>query len=365
MLITYIFDKVLKKQISIIGSVGIPAKYGGFETFAQQISIRLNQHFPVTVFCSKYRYTKNERGNKYLGVSRKFVPIKPNGPLSILYDIISIIWAYKSSSVLLVLGTGVGFFIRLFKLMAPSKKFIVHVDGIEWKRQKWSNFTKSFLKKSYHAAIKNADIIILDNHHLKEMVPLELRKKSIIIGYGGNHVFNVKKQKSIDSKYALAIARAEPENNLDIILATFAMSGQSLKLKVFSNWKSTRHGQLLYNKYSAYNNISLIDATYDLTLLQKYRNHCLVYIHGHSAGGTNPSLVEAMYSGVPVIAHDNPFNRHTTNNSALYFKCSAELTYYLNNTSLLDLKNNAKKMKEYALEHYNWDSIVKELLNYI
>ena len=157
--------------------------------------------------------------------------------------------------------------------------------------------------------------------------------------------------------YAFSVCRIEPENNVHITLEAFKRSGK--KLLFVGNWQNSMYGQKLFSDYSKYDNITLLSPIYDLDTLFILRNCCSCYIHGHSAGGTNPSLVEAMFFKKPIFAFGVIYNKETTENKAIYYTSVEELEHILQN-SLDNYSKCAYDMYEIAFRRYRWEVIAKE-----
>ncbi|MBN1951513.1 MAG: DUF1972 domain-containing protein [Bacteroidales bacterium] len=318
-------------KLYIIGSAGIPARYGGFETFAENLAGIMSKKMEVYVACSTRLYAKEERSPMFGEAHRFFIDSYPNGISSLWYDLRSILFSIRRSKpedTLLILGIGLGIF---FPVLAPffRGKIIVHLDGMEWQRSKWNAFARLFLYISRWLSLWKADMLIIDNSALWDSIPGRFTKKTALLGYGGDHIpENVLPPPGIKDEYALVIARAEPENQLGLILDAFCEL-PDIPLIVISNASQTRYGRFLLKKYGGKKNIMLKEAIYDKGLLQAYRSHCKLYLHGHMAGGTNPSLVEALYSKLKIIAADNPFNRVTTHDSAYYFNDKESLKQHI------------------------------------
>jgi glycosyltransferase involved in cell wall biosynthesis len=354
------------KKVAIIGSVGIPAKYGGFETLTEQLTKNLNEKYQITVFCSA---KSNDTSIKTYNNSKLiYLNLYANGIQSIPYDLISILKAIKFADTLLILGVGGCIILPLLKFFT-KKKIIVNIDGLEWKRKKWGRFAKAYLKYSEKIAVKYADFVISDNKVIQEYVFNNYKKKSQHITYGGDHAENEKLSEDVQNqfpfikeKYVLKVCRIESENNINIILEAFT-NIKSYKLVIIGNWNYSEFGKNLKDKYSNIENIILLDPIYDLKILNQFRSNCHFYIHGHSAGGTNPSLVEAMYLGIPIIAFDVNYNRETTNNKAMYFKNSEDLIAKICNIKEIELENMKKDLKEYAHLNYTWEIITKKYCN--
>lgn len=345
-------------KVAIIGTQGVPAKYGGFESLVENL---LGDNCPddvkYTVFCSGK--DMHEKLDHYKKAKLKYIPLKANGAQSVPYDILSLCKALNGYDVVLVLGVSGCLFLPIFHLL-NSKKLIINIDGMEYKRDKWGRIAKKVLKMSEAVAVKYADIVITDNKAIQDYVAMEYGKESKLIAYGGDHVLREVPEDFIDTTlnkyglrkgdYAIAVCRIEPENNCDMVLQAFSKSDKSLVY--IGNWGHSEYSQQLREKYSGYSNIKMLDAIYDLDVLYALRKSARIYVHGHSAGGTNPSLVEAMFFGIPIVSFDVVFNRATTKNKAYYFKGPESLLNIINQENL-----DGSKMKEIAEKTYTWKTI--------
>ena len=157
--------------------------------------------------------------------------------------------------------------------------------------------------------------------------------------------------------YAFTVCRIEPENNLDMIIQAYLASRQMMPYLIVGNWKASAYGENLRNKYGNEKKLMLLDPIYDQDELNALRSNCRIYLHGHSAGGTNPSLVEAMYLALPIIAYRVSYNLATTNHDARYFHSSESLVKILNEVTDEDLEEMSVKMKSYAEKNYLWKDI--------
>ena len=348
------------KRVAIIGTQGVPANYGGFESLVENmIGENCSPNIMYTVFCSSKDMQKIR---VYKGAKLKYVPLHANGVWSIPYDILSMIRSMKGYDVILILGVSGCIFLPLLKLIS-RKKIIVNIDGLEHKRNKWGKAARWFLRFSEKIAVKWADIIIADNKGIQDYVTDTYNKKSELIAYGGDHVIrdrSVTKQNEILTKYglnkgdyAISVCRIEPENNCHVSLEAFSKTDK--KLVFIGNWNRSEYGKALKEKYSKFSNIKILDPIYELDTLYAMRSNAGFYIHGHSAGGTNPSLVEAMFFGCPIIAYDVVYNRETTNNKAYYFSSSEDIIKLLNECNM-----DGTAMKEIAEMQYVWRTIAKQ-----
>ncbi|ALE02295.1 DUF1972 domain-containing protein [Candidatus Pseudothioglobus singularis] len=349
----------MRKKISIVGTVGLPAKYGGWETLANNLVDHLSSRFDITVYCSKKKYpTEIEEFN---GAKLKYINLNANGIQSILYDIVSIYKSLKFADTIIVLGVSGCIFLPLVKFYGKSQ-LIVNIDGLEWKRDKWGKFAKLFLKFSERIAVKFANIVVTDNKAIQKYVLDQYNVNSVFIPYGGDHANSEGKDDFIaiydflNFPYAFSVCRIEPENNIDMILKTFK-SNDSYPLVIVGNWSNSNYGLKLKQQYKNQHNIYLIDSIYDQKKLDILRSNCTIYIHGHSAGGTNPSLVEAMNLGLPIVAYDVEYNQKTTFNMALYFKDTQELFEIISGLDKIDLSKISSDMKSLAEKHYTWLSV--------
>jgi glycosyltransferase involved in cell wall biosynthesis len=354
-----------KKRIAIIGTVGIPAKYGGFETLTEHLVENLSLKYDFTVYCSKNKYTKEERISNYKGAALKYIPLNANGIQSIPYDTISILLALKNSDVLLVLGVA-GAWILPFVRFFTNKKIIISIDGMEWKRDKWPLLAKLYLWWSEKIGIKFSHIDISDNESIQDYTALRYKTLSRVIEYGADHTLQVKpnrkdirKYRFLKRDYAVKVCRIEPENNIHLVLEAFKKHSK-MKLIIVGNWNYSKYGISLKENYNDIKNILLLDPIYDQREIDLIRSNATLYIHGHSAGGTNPSLVEAMFLGLPVIAFDVSYNKTTTENKAVYFDSSENLISHLKTVTESKLLKISLEMKAIASRRYTWNVISRQ-----
>lgn len=341
------------KKVVVVGTVGIPACYGGFESLVENLTRYKSQDVQYTVFCSS-SYYKNKI-DKHNDANLIYLPMKANGIQSIPYDIFSLIISlFMKPDVILILGVSGCIFLPLVRLLSDAK-IITNIDGLEWRRDKWGAIAKYFLKLSEKLAIKFSDVVVTDNKGISDYVLEEYKSKSVTIAYGGDHAVSGNHIPKTDGDYALALCRIEPENNVKMILDAYAESGQNLKF--IGNWDSSDYGKSLKETYSTFSNINIVDPIYDLFELERIRAGCSIYLHGHSAGGTNPSLVEMMHFSVPIFAYDCNFNRYTTNDQACYFSSSTNLNKAIQTASDELLLQNSINMKIIADKFYVWDKI--------
>ncbi|MCB9233286.1 MAG: DUF1972 domain-containing protein [Bacteroidia bacterium] len=351
-------------RLALIGTAGVPGKYGGFETLAHQMVTYWAGMYELTVYCSSTVYGPEERKRFFAGARRIFLPLRANGPQGIIYDMISIIHALFYADYLLIFGVSGGILLPLVRLIS-RKKLIVNIDGLEWKRGKCHPLARRFLEISEYFAIRYSHADITDNTVLRFYTGKRYGTISRLIEYGGDHVFPVEIRPEdleifpfIGDDYAFSVCRIEPENNIHRLLAAFEALAPR-RLVLVGNWDESDYGRSLRERYKNLPNLTLADPIYEPETLNLLRSNCQVYLHGHSVGGTNPSLVEAMYLGLPVLAYDVPYNRETTQGEAAYFRNSTELIQLIRNLGPPDYARLGAAMKAIARQRYTWEIVFR------
>lgn len=349
-------------RVAIIGTVGLPARYGGFETLAQNLVDYLSCSHSLTVYCSSKVYGSIQ--SEYAGAKLRYIPLQANGIQSVAYDLIGMLRSLRGFDVLLVLGVSGCVFLPIIRFFSRAK-IIVNVDGLEWKRDKWSGFSADFLKFSEGVAARFSDIVVADNKIIQDYIMSAYGVAAELIPYGGDHASRLPMTKNIlevfpflSSPYAFSVCRIEPENNIHIILEALSQQN-SFQMVFVGNWQSSDYGRNLVIKYKNCSNLHLLNPIYDQDILDGIRSNCKIYLHGHSAGGTNPSLVEAMCLQLPILAYDVGYNRETTENSALYFSDATDLLDIFSRLNSFDLSQMANKLYEIAMRRYCWQKIAE------
>lgn len=353
------------KKVAIIGTVGLPACYGGLETLVAQLTNYLHQEHELTVYCSGNRYPKAQRQRHHAGARLVYVPLDANGVQSIFYDCLSILHALFYADVLLVLGVPGGILLPFVKVFT-RKRIIVSLDGIEWRRSKWNRVAKWYLRFAESLAVKYSHANISDNDAIQNYTARTYSTRSRVIEYGGDHAVRQPigpthnaRYPFLSSPYAFKVCRIEPENNVALILEAFAELPQH-PLVLVGDWTNSLFGQQLKSRYGSLPHLHLLDPIYEQGELNVLRGHCQVYIHGHSAGGTNPSLVEAMYLGLSIAAFGVSFNRATTEHKARYFATKEELKALIKETSLATWQTLGLQMQAIAERRYRWEVIARK-----
>lgn len=349
------------KNVTIIGTQGVPANYGGFESLVENIiGENKSPDINYTVFCSSKDL--KQKYSEYKDAKLKYIPLSANGIQSIPYDMLSLLKVSKETDVILVLGVSGSLILPLLKPFS-KKKLVINIDGLEHRRDKWGKVARWYLKLSEKLAVKYADVIIADNKGIQDYVKEEYGKDSVLIAYGGDHVIRdidsafeqeVLSRFSLTTKdYAITVCRIEPENNCHNTLEAFSKTDK--KLIFIGNWERSEYGRELKEKYSKFSNIIIQDPIYDIDILYALRKNAGLYIHGHSAGGTNPSLVEAMFFGCPILCYDVVYNRASTQEEAYYWANVEELVNLLKRDDL-----SGEIMKTIAKERYTWKIVASQ-----
>jgi glycosyltransferase involved in cell wall biosynthesis len=351
------------KEVAIIGIQGLPAQYGGYET---QVENMIGENQSPNVHYTIFNSSKDQKSSLevYKGATMKYINLPSHGVWSIPYYTLSYLKSFRKFDTILQLGLAGGFFLPIFKLFNPKVKVIVNVDGIEHRRDKFNKFGKWLLLKLEQFDVKFADVIISDNEGIKEYVTNTYHIDSEVIAYGGDTAVQNKlphsemeeilaryNMKAYD--YSFAVCRIEPENKCHMTLEAFSKTTQ--KIVFVGNWERSKYGHDLKVKYSKYDNITILDPIYDLDTLYAMRANAKSYIHGHSVGGTNPSLVEAMFFGRPVFCFDCIYNRFSTHDKASYYKNEDELLRLIENVN-----DNGGVLKAIAEKEYTWKRIAEK-----
>lgn len=353
-------------KIAIIGTNGLPAKYGGFETLTNYLSLHLAKSHEVNVYCSSVK--KKNKPRKFNGVNLIYFPFKANGWQSLIYDFATIVHALFRNDVLVVLGLSGAFAFPLNFFF--KRNIIFNIGGIEWKKVRGNKITSKMeivlKKKMEKICVENSRTVVIDNLFFENYIKKKYNINPILAEYGGNHVSKEKFEKRdlieypfLNHDFDLSISRAQSDMNIHIIIEAYKKL-KTRKIVIISNWFSSKYGQKLFNEnYKKNNNIILLNAIFDLKKLNKIRSSCLVYIHSHSLCGTAPSLVEIMNISKPVICFNAETNRYTTENKSLYFDNHKSLQKILKSIDNEKLKIVGKEMGKIAKKRYSWNRISK------
>ncbi|MFN8242466.1 MAG: DUF1972 domain-containing protein [Ferruginibacter sp.] len=354
-----------KIKIAIIGCRGIPNQYGGFEQLAQFLAKGLAEKgMDVTVYNSHHHPYKAKSWNGVKIVHRYDAEKQLGTAGQFIYDLNCIRHARKNNfDAWLFLGYTSS---SVWHSFFPGNTVILsNMDGLEWKRSKYSSPVQGFLRYAEKLAVRHSHILIADSPVIAGYLENKYRRKSRFIPYGAverpvTHTPLIARSLNLLSgTYLLVMARLEPENNVAMILEGFVQSGDAYRLVVIGS-TSNKTGRALKEKYKNNKNILFAGAVYEPAITHWLRQHCLLYFHGHSVGGTNPSLLEAMGDGAAIAAHANPFNRAVLGDDAWYFQSATEIIDIIREAGNMKTKgwqlNNLRKIRE----QYNWPRIVEQ-----
>jgi len=352
-------------KIAILGTRGIPNHYGGFEQFADILSQGLiKKGHDVTVYCSSnHKYKESE----YKGVKlvHKYDPENKIGTVGqFVYDLFCILHARRQKfDIIYLLGyTSSSLWQRLLKNKAVV---VTNMDGLEWKRSKYSKSVQIFLKFTEKLAIKYSDYLIADSIRIQSYLKEKYGIQSNYLPYG-SYIFDkpdidcLKKYNLTEYKYDLLIARFEPENNIEVVLKAFSASNTQRQLLLVGNHHHTEFGQRMFETYGTDKRIRFMGAIYDQTVLNNLRYYSNLYFHGHSVGGTNPSLLEAMGTSALICYHSNEFNEAIIGKDGFPFLEIDTLIGLINELKKNEyadyIKSNLKKISTM----YSWNTIIEQ-----
>jgi len=320
-----------RPAIAILGSRGIPACHGGFETFAERLAVHLVERgWDVEVYCQDGGDPDEACPDEYMGVRLRRLRISQTGPLgTLLFDWRTMRQAASGPPrLLLTLGYNCAVFAALPWFLGRTN--LVNMDGLEWKRQKWSPPLRAWLWCNERLACWFHDHLIADHPAIADHLATRVARRHITtIPYGADRIVTADPAPLAalgvsPGGYALVIARPVPENSILEIVRAFSSRRRGMQLVVLG------HIRPEYGPYprallaAASDEVVFPGAIYDAPTLAALRVHCRLYVHGHQVGGTNPSLVEALGAGSAVLAHDNPFNRWVAGPGASYFVTEAD-----------------------------------------
>jgi glycosyltransferase involved in cell wall biosynthesis len=352
-------------KIGILGTRGIPNHYGGFEQFAEYLSLGLvGKGHEVWVYTSHlHPYTESQFNS--VNLIRCFDPENKIGTAGqFIYDFNCIKDSRSQKfDVLLQLGY-TSSSIWGWYLPRPKTPVITNMDGLEWKRTKYSKPIQQFLKYAEKLAIQTSDQLISDSIGIQSYLQNTYAVDSVYIPYGANIPEKIEEEYLTEVQvnkygYYLIIARLEPENNIETIVSGYVREKPAYPLLIVGN-ANTPYGKYLQQTYT-HPGLQFLGGIYNIHKLNSLRQYAKIYFHGHTVGGTNPSLLEAMASGAYMCAHDNEFNRAILGEDSLYFLTSKDLDRIWNFTPNLTernkwIDNNLEKIRF----QFNWDLIIDQ-----
>ena len=377
-----------KQHVFIIGSKGIPAQYGGFETFAEKL---VEYQTDKDILFHVARLADDEERYEYNGAIGFDVKVPNIGPAkAIYYDVAALDKCIeycsrmhlKKPPVFYVLACRIGPFIERYKRKIRKLRgvLLVNPDGHEWKRSKWSLPVREYWKISEKLMVRSADLLVCDSKKIEEYIRDHYRQyspRTTYLAYGcdsapsclsdDSEQFHgwLKEKGLLAGEYYLVVGRFVPENNVETIIREFMKSGTSRKLALI-----TTDNEKLYRElekklgFSRDKRICFTGSVYDQELLKKIRERAFAYLHGHSVGGTNPSLLEALGSTRLNLLFDVGFNREVGEDAALYWTCEpgslSGLIETADRMSEADIDAYGLLAKRRIADAYRWESIVSQ-----
>ncbi|CAM3556710.1 beta 1-4 rhamnosyltransferase Cps2T [Marinicrinis lubricantis] len=372
-------------NIYIIGSKGIPARYGGFETFVDQLTQR-KQNAEIQYHVSCLNQDKNEfvyNGARCFSVK---VPKVLGSAGAVIYDIKSLAEVVRhikknkqDESIIYILACRIGPFMRSYikKVKKYNVKVFINPDGHEWKRDKWNYWIKKYWKFSEKLMVKQADLTVCDSKSIESYIQREYARfhpNTTFIAYGAEvgedkndenlYVEWLRKHKLESGKYYLIVGRFVPENNYETVIKEFMKSNSDKKLVIISNVENNKFYKrlALTTGFEKDDRIMFVGTVYDQKLLAMIRKRAFAYFHGHEVGGTNPSLLEALATTKINVLLDVNFNREVAEDGAVYFtKQDGNLEKLIEEIEKYDVNVIEQLMvraRNRIRNEYNWDLIV-------
>lgn len=362
-------------KIAFVSTRGIPNNYGGFEQFAEYISVGLAQRgHDITVYSPKFHPYQHDN---YKGVKIKHIysPETWMGSSvgSFFYDFASLKDALKNEDFDIIYEAGYTSIIPAYIWFDVKKRkrpiFTTNMDGLENKRSKFNPIVRRFLDWEEKMAVKYSHYLIADNMGIHDYYKEKYGKESKFLAYGANihNDFNAEYLKEFGLKpeeYYILIARLEPENNIIMAIEGYLHSKENGRRPLIIVGKTnTPHGKELVKKYENEKNVRFVGGIYDFKKLDSVRHFSRAYFHGHSVGGTNPSLLEAMAAGCFIFAHDNIFNRAVLKDNAWYYPSALKVSEFLDNIDTIVYKHKIEfiaKNIDVIRNEYSWEHLVDE-----
>lgn len=378
------------KDVFIVGSKGIPANYGGFETFVDNLVTRqVNPKIKYHVSCMTFN--KSVKQYDYNGAECQEIYV-PNigGAKAVLYDLRSLDWALDTikkrnltDGIIYILACRIGPFLHKYikKFHNHGFKVWVNPDGHEWKRAKWSVPVRKYWKISEKLMVKNVDFLVCDSKSIEKYICEDYRKynpQTTFIAYGADITPSILKKddkKVVDwfnkhdvklNEYFLIVGRFVPENNYETMIKEFMKSKVKKDLVIITNVEKNAFYNSLKEETHFENDkrIKFVGTVYDVELLKFIRENALGYLHGHSVGGTNPSLLEALGSTKINLLYNVGFNKEVGEDSSLYWSLEdGSLANKLNEVEEISTEkeeNFGKLAKQQIIDNYSWEKIVND-----
>ena len=370
------------KHVFIIGSRGYHENYGGWETFVTNL-IDNYKDSNTLFYVPELTFSNNTKDRIENGVRIHPIYVPPQGNATMLTFAIKAVLYYKkyikknnlNNVIMYILGCRVGpLFTFIHKsLQKQGVKIIINPDGLEWTRDKWNYLIKKYFKLSERTMVKSSNVVVSDSKAIKKYIDEKYHVDSIYIAYGAylkeNKKINIDdfyKKNNISNNYYLFVGRFVPENNIEFIIKEYMKTKIKKDLVIVSNVEKNKfYNELVKNtNFLSDSRIKFVGGIYDERLLRQIRINATAYIHGHSAGGTNPSLLEALSTTNINILYDVVYNREVGSDKVFYFtKEDDSLKNVINqveNLSSDEVIEYGKLAKERIKNNYTWDIVANK-----
>lgn len=351
-------------KIAMVGTRGVPARYGGFETAIEEIGSRLaKQGHEVVVFCRPV--DGESRPHTYRGMKLVWLPAMRRRSLETLsHTALSVLRPeLKGVDVAIMFNAANAPFVPLLKMRGIP--VATHVDGLEWRRSKWGPAGRSYYRVMESLAVRSSDAIIADAPGIEDYYREEFGATSRLIAYGAPDLSDIGSDRLAEldlepDKYHLVVARFEPENHVLEIVQGYVATNSTMPLVVVGSAPySDEYSEAV--RQAADDRVQLLGGVWDQQLLDQLYANAATYLHGHSVGGTNPSLLRAAGAGTPTIAFDSVFNREVVGNAGWYFGDPAEAAQRITeaeaDTGRRERSSDALRRRARA---YDWDQVTRE-----
>jgi len=357
-----------KLIIALIGTRGVPANYGGFETFYEELGKRLAERgHEVTVYCRDSYYP--EKLDEYFGMKLVYLPnLKRKSLDTLSHTFFSIIHAIRQPyDVYMVCNAANSPVLVIPRLL--GKRIAINTDGLEWKRGKWGKIARTYYKLCERISTILADRVVADSRGIQDYYTSEYKATTTFIPYGA-YLSESKKPNLLEkldvkpNEYFLQITRFEPENNPLLTIQAFKQLNTDKKLVIVGGVPyESDYSRRIASEAAGHPNIILPGSIYDKELLNEIWCNCFAYIHGNEVGGTNPALLQTMASGCFTIAIDVSFSRDVLEKCGIYFMYSIndlsdKMRWTLSNINKLEPFKIAARKR--IIERYSWDSVTDD-----
>jgi glycosyltransferase involved in cell wall biosynthesis len=352
-------------RIALIGTRGVPARYGGFETCVEEVGSRLaNRGHKVVVYC---RTQNDQWSSEYRGMKLVHLPAPRVKSVETLAHttLAATHVAWKTADVAILFNVGNAPLASLLRLSGCP--VAIHVDGIEWQRSKWNSLGRRYFRMAERFAVRHADKLIADSKGIQEYYLRTHHVRTTYLSYGAPLIQDDAAD-LLDVEYALepgryhlVVARIEPENNVHLIVNGYCASSAKLPLVVVG---STPYAKSYLAKIHsrADSRVMFLGGVWNQDALNQLYRHCLLYFHGHSVGGTNPSLLRAAGAGAPVAAFNVDFNREVMRDTGMYFSTSGDVRMLAEYAEMDPTGCRARGIRgqEHVTAAYDWDHVAND-----